>query len=113
MNITKISLTATVRFPNGDEAKFQEKPLSFKEAITRALMTVIEGDQVATVESRTYKMALAERAYASDFMELSIADVVILTDLLGKFFPHPAVVFAFHKECERGLVTLQLPQNSD
>ncbi len=113
MNITKISLTTTIRFPNGEEAKFQEKPLSFKEAVTRALMTVTEGDQVASVEARTYKMALAERAYSADFLELSIADVVVLTELLGKIFPHPTVVFAFHKECERGLVTLQLPQNSD
>lgn len=107
-------VTENLKLPNGEEAKFQDQPLSLRTALYRALTTTFEGDQVNPVDSRVYRMNLAARIHGNDVVTLTLVDVVTLSEALARAYLNPAVVYAFITACDSmaGQATPKKPSSS-
>lgn len=106
----KINLDQPVRFPDGQEAKFNDQPLTFRQMLLKAVMAVFEVDQTNPLESRVYLMSLAQRLNnkTESTIDLTLMDVVVLTNRIVSAYVQPSVVFDFLRVVERAQQELTL-----
>lgn len=110
----KINLDQPVRFPDGQEAKFNDQPLTFRQMLLKAVMAVFEVDQTNPLESRVYLMSLAQRLNNKNesSIDLTLTDVVVLTNRIVSAYVQPSVVFDFLRVVESAQQEVYLPMQS-